>query len=134
MNNVRSKEANVSHPSAPPAMQSRKPQLGNHDIPNGGAVIPTSSPESLFPDAQLPLPELCARIHEKIEEFLDEEFEEEGLKRVQRQTRTSLKVIEDALERYRLVHTLCYEQAAWSNDEWIVFPRYLSPIMAGKTV
>jgi hypothetical protein len=106
MNNIRSEEANVSFPSGPPAMQPHKPHLGDHDISNRDTVIPSATPESLLPDTQLPLQELCARIHERIEKFLGEEFADEGLRRVQSQTRTSLKVIEEALERYRLVSFL----------------------------
>jgi FAD synthetase len=84
-------------------MQPLQPRLGEHDTPNGEPVIHGSTPESLLPDAQLPLHELCARIHERIEKFLAEDFEDEGLGRVQRQTRSSLEVIEKTLERYRLV-------------------------------
>jgi FAD synthetase len=84
-------------------MQPLQPRLGEHDTPNGEPVIHGSTLGSLFPDTQLPLHELCASIHERIESFLADDLEDEGLRRVQRQTRSSLNVIEEALERYRWV-------------------------------
>lgn len=47
------------------------------------------------------LPSLCARIHAQITDFLAEEAASERLKNVQEQTRLSVKIIAEALERYR---------------------------------
>ena len=47
------------------------------------------------------LPELCARVHARLEAFLHAEPASERLRHVQDQSRVSLKVIEEALERYR---------------------------------
>ncbi|KAF1955796.1 adenine nucleotide alpha hydrolases-like protein [Byssothecium circinans] len=58
--------------------------------------------EPLVPDTPLPFPELCARIHGRIAAFLDEKNVSERVKSVQAQTRISLQVIAEALERYKL--------------------------------
>lgn len=50
------------------------------------------------------LPQLCAQIHCKVYAFLNTESKDERVKAVQRQSRISLGVIEEALQRYRYVH------------------------------
>ncbi len=47
-----------------------------------------------------PLRSLCRDVKTKIEAFLAEDIETEILKRVQEQTRLSLRVIQEALQRY----------------------------------
>ena len=46
---------------------------------------------------------LSIEIHNRVDTFLQEDVKTERLKKVQAQTKTSLRVIEDALHRYRLV-------------------------------
>lgn len=43
----------------------------------------------------------CALLHERVSAFLTEETNDDLLKNVQRQTRISLKVVQDALTKYR---------------------------------
>ena len=47
------------------------------------------------------LPERCAKVHAKVQALLDAEPRTQRLEQVQRQTRISLAVIAEALERYR---------------------------------
>ncbi|KAI0626717.1 CysH 3-phosphoadenosine 5-phosphosulfate sulfotransferase (PAPS reductase)-FAD synthetase [Pyrenophora tritici-repentis] len=49
-----------------------------------------------------PFNELCARIDDRISTFLDAKHVSDRIKNVQEQTRTSLEVIAEALERYSL--------------------------------
>jgi len=63
---------------------------------NTAATIPRDPPLQA-------LPELCARVHAWLEAFLAAAPATERLRRVQDQSRWSLKVIEEALERYRFV-------------------------------
>jgi len=44
---------------------------------------------------------LCSELHARIEAFLQEDVKTERLKRVQEQTRHSLDVIQEALQRYK---------------------------------
>ncbi|KAF2121577.1 hypothetical protein BDV96DRAFT_217283 [Lophiotrema nucula] len=53
-------------------------------------------------EAPLPFPELCAKIHERITAFLDEKDVGPRIEAVQQQTRVSLGVIGEALEKYKL--------------------------------
>ena len=48
---------------------------------------------------------LSSKLHEKVHAFLQEDVKTEILKKVQAQTKISLRVIEDALHRYRSVET-----------------------------
>ena len=50
------------------------------------------------------LPALCADLHTRVEAFLAQDFEAENLRSAQAQTRISLGIIREALERYR--HTI----------------------------
>lgn len=74
--------------------------MANIDVINGHTGVET---EPLLPSMQLPLPELCARIHARVTAFLDDEPKNDQIRAVQEETRTSLKVIEEALGRYRSV-------------------------------
>lgn len=59
--------------------------------------------EPLVADTPLPFPEQCARIHDRIDAFLHEEHVSDRTRSVQEQTRTSLAIIEKALDQYRCV-------------------------------
>ena len=63
------------------------------------------SSEPLVADTPLPFPEQCARIHDRIAAFLEEETVSDRVKRVQEQTRIALGVIDEALGQYRWVVT-----------------------------
>ena len=65
------------------------------------AHVPSATEEIHQPDAATSLRALCAQIHARIEAFLQEDVETEKLRRVQAQTRISLGVISEALQRYR---------------------------------
>lgn len=54
-------------------------------------------------DSPLTLPELCAKIHAKVDAFLKRETKIERLRSVQRQSKLSLNILEESLERYRCV-------------------------------
>lgn len=68
--------------------------LGVHSDDHGNTETIAQDP----PDA---LPELCAKVHARVEAFLAAEPANERLRHVQEQSRLSLKVIEEALSRYR---------------------------------
>ena len=53
--------------------------------------------------AKSSLPIVCEQIHQRVEAFLSKEPDSERLRGVQEQCRTSLRVIEEAIERYRCV-------------------------------
>ena len=65
---------------------------GNHDI----ETIASRDSTPAFP-------ELCAQIHERVETFLNTEPANERIKGVQWQSRKTLDVLENALQRYRWV-------------------------------
>jgi FAD synthetase len=69
--------------------------------PTSNGEITTSS----YPNDEedLTFPEVCERVHGKVEAFLDKEAKSERVKAVQEQTRRSLNVIEEALRKYRYV-------------------------------
>jgi FAD synthetase len=79
-------------PSSPPCV--------NFNDRNG------ESHASITPYEDLNLPEVCARIHGKVEAFLHAEPKTERVRAVQTQTRRSLNVIEEALRKYRYVGCL----------------------------
>lgn len=56
--------------------------------------------ETIAQDDEPDFAALCARVHARISAFLDADAGNESLRRVQDQTRLSLKVIDEALERY----------------------------------
>ncbi|CAI6275080.1 unnamed protein product [Periconia digitata] len=62
------------------------------DVPASPLVHPTP----------LPFSDLCARIHDRVHAFLNQDHASERLKSLQAQTRVSLEVIVEALERYKL--------------------------------
>lgn len=57
--------------------------------------------EPLVTDTPRPFPEQCARIHERVEAFLGAEDVSDRVKSVQEQTRSTLAIIEKALDQYR---------------------------------
>lgn len=57
-------------------------------------------PDSLFPEEQLPLGDLCERVHGRVMKFLETKGGNENIRSAQDQTRISLGVIGEALERY----------------------------------
>lgn len=58
-------------------------------------------PETITPNDEPALPALCARVHARVAAFLAAEATTERLRKVQDQTRLSLKIIDEALDRYR---------------------------------
>ncbi|KAF2273036.1 adenine nucleotide alpha hydrolases-like protein [Westerdykella ornata] len=70
------------------------PQACNR-VSNG----PTSP---LVNDVHLPFPQVCKRINDRINAFLEEKDVSSRLQSVQEQTRNSLAVIEEALDKYTL--------------------------------
>lgn len=64
----------------------------------GDVEVPASP---LVHDTPLSFPLLCARIHDRVAAFLDEQTASERLKSLQQQTRISLDVIEKALDKYK---------------------------------
>ncbi|PVI03513.1 adenine nucleotide alpha hydrolases-like protein [Periconia macrospinosa] len=61
--------------------------------------VPTSP---LVPPTPLPFSDVCARIHDRVDAFLNQNHASERLKSLQAQIRLSLQVIAEALERYQL--------------------------------
>lgn len=57
--------------------------------------------ETIAQDNEPDLAALCARVHARVSAFLDAEASTERLRNVQDQTRLSLKIITEALERYK---------------------------------
>jgi FAD synthetase len=47
------------------------------------------------------LPVICAQVHDRLETFLAAEPKTERIRAVQEQSRLSLRIIEEALEKYR---------------------------------
>jgi hypothetical protein len=74
--------------------------FSNGVLPNGGAQKP-SLPSPLLPSQPLPLSELCSRVHERMTTFLTQEARTRRLRSVQEQTKTSLRVIHEALRQYK---------------------------------
>ncbi|KPM35351.1 hypothetical protein AK830_g11227 [Neonectria ditissima] len=52
--------------------------------------------------AARPLPQICYKLRQKVLAFLDEDLQDEALRKVQHQVRVSNTIIEDALRRYGL--------------------------------
>lgn len=57
--------------------------------------------ETIAPNGEDQLPALCAKVHARVDAFLNAEATTERLKAAQLQTRLSLRIIDEALERYR---------------------------------
>jgi len=57
--------------------------------------------ETIAQDNEPYLPALCARVNARVNAFLDTEASTERLRKVQEQTRLSLKIFDEALDRYR---------------------------------
>ena len=62
---------------------------------------PLENGTSITSEEDLSLPEVCARIHGKVEAFLNGESKSERVRAAQAQTRRSLNVIGEALRKYR---------------------------------
>lgn len=76
-----------------------QPVIGVPSDSHGNTATITQDP----PQA---LPELCARVHQRVQAFLNAEPATERLRRVQHQSRLSLRILGEALERYRYVGPL----------------------------
>ncbi len=105
------------------------PVLGVPSDSHGNTATITQDP----PQA---LPELCAQVHQRLEAFLRAEPATERLRQVQEQSRLSLKVLEEALERYGYVGPgkdgigfMDWSLMMW-NKVWMNYP---SPTTAAKT-
>lgn len=59
--------------------------------------------ETIAPGQEEYLPALCAKVHARVTAFLDAQATTDRLRGVQDQTRLSLKILEESLERYRSV-------------------------------
>ncbi|KAK3707472.1 3'-phosphoadenosine 5'-phosphosulfate sulfotransferase [Vermiconidia calcicola] len=77
----------------PEALAGEQSNDVNHAYDTGDIKTITQEPTP-------PMPELCARIHQRVEAFLHSEAKSDRVRAVQAQSRTSLLVIEEALERY----------------------------------
>ncbi|KAJ9662418.1 hypothetical protein H2201_006127 [Coniosporium apollinis] len=71
-------------------------------MPGGSSSHEPDQAPPMIPDGVLPFPQLCARIHDRVTAFLAEDAPSQRLKSVQEQTRISLGVLEEALDRYSL--------------------------------
>lgn len=96
----RSAACDPQHSCRHPAMNQsslRSDETGNTP---SQTILASADSASIDGDG-LPLPELCARVHARVESFLNKEPKTERMRGTQAQTRISLAVIEEALERYR---------------------------------
>lgn len=59
--------------------------------------------ETIAPNAEPDFSALCTKVNARIAAFLDAAPATERLRSVQEQTRLSLRILEEALERYRSV-------------------------------
>lgn len=62
---------------------------------------PTTNSHTHEQQQQDSLPVICSKIHQRLEAFLASEPRNERLRGVQEQSRLSLRIIEEALDRYR---------------------------------
>ncbi|PSK38061.1 hypothetical protein B9Z65_1252 [Elsinoe australis] len=69
---------------------------------NGNPNHETRRTETIAQNLEPDLAPLCAKVHARITAFLDAEPATERLRKVQEQTRLSLKIIDEALDRYSL--------------------------------
>ena len=70
-----------------------QPVIGISSDSHGNTATITQEP----PQA---LPELCARVHHRLQEFLSNEAKTERLRAVQEQSKSALKILDEALQRY----------------------------------
>lgn len=68
---------------------------------NGNPNHETRRTETIAQNLEPDLAPLCAKVHARITAFLDAEPATDRLRKVQEQTRLSLKIIDEALDRYR---------------------------------
>jgi hypothetical protein len=83
----------------------------------GASASPVDPPNGPAPPlvgaTPLPFPQLCASIHTRVAALLDQKDAPSRVKSLQDQTRTSLEVIEKALDQYKYVETVPFV-ATWS--------------------
>jgi hypothetical protein len=81
---------------------------GTAVLPNGKATTPAEPPESSVPDARAKMWRVCEQVDADITEFLRREecSTTQDLKGLQERVKESLKVVEEALGRYRFVFLL----------------------------
>ena len=89
--------------------------------------------DPLVSDTPLPFHELCTRINNRIAAFLDVKDISDRVKTIQEQTHTSLRVIEEALDKYRLVLTMWGTVRKLGTDSYVVCQSSPYRIMAAKT-
>ena len=90
--------------------------------------------DPLVSDTPLPFRTLCARIHGRIATFLDAQDVPDRVKSVQEQTRVSLDVIGEALDRYRWVVIMWRTEANLGLTSMVVCHNSLWRITAGRIV
>lgn len=83
-------------PSSPSGVYSDDRNHPNHDTIASYQTV----------ENDLTFAEVCARVHGRVEAFLNAEPKTERVRAVQAQTRTSLNVVEEALRKYRYVRYL----------------------------
>lgn len=75
------------------------PSSTNHDQVNG--FVPTTTTDTFTEDySQETLREVCQQVHDRVQRFLAVKSGDGRMSRVQEQTRITLRIIEEALERY----------------------------------
>jgi hypothetical protein len=90
--------------------------------------------DPLVSDTPLPFHELCTRINDRIATFLDAMDVSDRVHNVQEQTRTSLRVIGEALDKYRLVLTVWADMRELGTDSYVVYQSSPYRTMAARTV
>src|ERR1700761_1756318 len=90
----------------PPILQSAvSSTIMNGHIPNHvyDAQSHLENAEHFLHSHHLPLPELAARISAKVHRFLQQQPKDEQIRNVQEQTKISLDVIKQSLDRYEYI-------------------------------
>jgi hypothetical protein len=76
---------------------------GHIDDPIGDISADFEADDRFLAPDHVPLPELTARINAKVQRFLRLQPKDKQARRVQEQTKVSLNVIKEALDRYEYV-------------------------------
>lgn len=71
-----------------------------HVVPPAKATQVKNDKDDVYQD----LAEACRNVHGRVYEFLERKPRSERIEQVQRMTRESLGVIEEALDKFRYVH------------------------------
>ena len=111
----------------------QQPHLGIQSDEQGRTSI-------IDPSKHEDLPTLCQRLHARVNAFIAAEAPARGfLKATQEQTKLSLRVIEEALDRYRFVcsspystHTFIEERVRAMLSSHTAWMKFRSPTTAGK--